>query len=56
MAPTAVATPDTITDKNPQTDFVLDVRVLEGRDLAGLINMTNDGCGSTCGACTTGGA
>jgi len=33
--------------------FDLDVRTLEVADSAGLINMTDDGCTSTCGACVT---
>jgi len=35
-------------------DFDLDVRLVEVADLAGLVPSTDDGCGSTCGACTTG--
>ncbi|MFF3372018.1 FxLD family lanthipeptide [Streptomyces sp. NPDC002680] len=34
-------------------DFDLDVTLVEVADVAGLINATDDGCGSTCGACTT---
>jgi len=34
-------------------DFDLDVTVVEVADPAGLVNVTDDGCGSTCGACTT---
>ncbi|MDH6499528.1 FxLD family lanthipeptide [Streptomyces sp. SAI-149] len=41
--PTA-ATPD---------GFDLDVTLVEVSDTAGLISLTDDGCGSTCGACTT---
>lgn len=37
-------------------EFDLDVRLLEVADTAGLVNVTDDGCGSTCGACTTGAA
>ncbi|WP_405796243.1 FxLD family lanthipeptide [Streptomyces sp. NBC_01506] len=33
--------------------FDLDVTLVEVSDTAGLISLTNDGCGSTCGACTT---
>lgn len=36
------------------SDFDLDVTLLEITDPAGLVNVTNDNCGSTCGACTTG--
>jgi FxLD family lantipeptide len=36
-------------------EFDLDVRLVEKTDdLAGLIASTDDNCGSTCGACTTG--
>jgi FxLD family lantipeptide len=39
----------------PASDgFELDVTLLEIADTASLVNITNDGCGSTCGACTTG--
>ena len=37
-------------------EFDLDIRLLEVADSAGLVNVTDDGCGSTCGACTTGAA
>ena len=33
--------------------FDLDVTLVEVGDSAGLVNLTDDGCGSTCGACTT---
>lgn len=33
--------------------FELDVALLEVSDAAGLTNLTDDNCGSTCGACTT---
>ncbi|MFJ3229916.1 FxLD family lanthipeptide [Streptomyces sp. NPDC086787] len=33
--------------------FDLDVALVEVGDTAGLISLTDDGCGSTCGACTT---
>ncbi|MFF7982872.1 FxLD family lanthipeptide [Streptomyces sp. NPDC007901] len=33
--------------------FDLDVTLVEIADVAGLINLTDDGCGETCGACTT---
>ncbi|MEU4832330.1 FxLD family lanthipeptide [Streptosporangium sp. NPDC023615] len=36
--------------------FDLRVETLEQADTAGLINMTEDNCGSTCGACVTGAA
>ncbi|MFF2041866.1 FxLD family lanthipeptide [Kitasatospora sp. NPDC058170] len=35
-------------------DFDLDVRTVETTDAASLQVLTDDGCGSTCGACTTG--
>jgi FxLD family lantipeptide len=34
--------------------FQLDITVIEQADLGGLVRLTDDGCGSTCGACTTG--
>lgn len=34
--------------------FDLDVRLLEIADPAGLVNVTDDGCTSTCGACVSG--
>ncbi|MDR6980074.1 FxLD family lanthipeptide (plasmid) [Streptomyces sp. NBC_00015] len=38
----------------PESDgFDLNVSLLEVADAAGLTNLTDDGCGSTCGACTT---
>jgi FxLD family lantipeptide len=33
--------------------FDLDVSLVEVSDPAGLVNVTDDGCTSTCGACTT---
>lgn len=33
--------------------FTLDVSLLEVSDAAGLTNLTDDNCGTTCGACTT---
>ena len=38
----------------PADGFELDVTLVEIADPAGLVNITNDNCGSTCGACTTG--
>lgn len=38
----------------PTAGFELDVTLLEVADPAGLVNITDDNCGSTCGACTTG--
>jgi FxLD family lantipeptide len=37
-----------------EDDFDLDIRLIEHADGAALIYNTDDGCGSTCGACTTG--
>jgi FxLD family lantipeptide len=48
------------TEHSPQeaqtgaSEFDLDVTLLEIADAAALVNVTDDGCGSTCGACTTG--
>lgn len=42
------------TDTVEDDGFVLDVRFIEASDAGGLVNLTDDGCGSTCGACTTG--
>ncbi|WP_188284519.1 FxLD family lanthipeptide [Streptomyces sp. CBMA29] len=33
--------------------FELDVTLVEVGDPAGLVNLTDDGCGSTCGACVS---
>jgi len=33
--------------------FELDVTLVEVGDVAGLVSLTDDGCGETCGACTT---
>jgi FxLD family lantipeptide len=41
-------------DAQGTSDFDLDVILLEIADPASLVNVTNDNCGSTCGACTTG--
>ncbi len=35
-------------------DFDLDIRLLDVEDTAPQVLSTDDGCGSTCGACTTG--
>ncbi|MFC0860931.1 FxLD family lanthipeptide [Sphaerimonospora cavernae] len=39
-----------------RSPFDLDVTVAEVADPAGLVNVTDDGCTSTCGACVTGAA
>jgi len=33
--------------------FDLDVALVEVGDTAGLVNLTDDNCGSSCGACVT---
>lgn len=33
--------------------FDLDITLIEVADPAGLVNVTDDGCTSTCGACVT---
>jgi FxLD family lantipeptide len=55
MSPSPLASPE-LTLADPDPEFDLDVRLLEMADPAGLVNVTDDGCGSTCGACTTGAA
>ncbi|MEV7525862.1 FxLD family lanthipeptide [Streptomyces sp. NPDC091371] len=46
------------TQAHPQTTtegaFDLDVALVELGDPGGLRTLTDDNCGSTCGACTTG--
>jgi FxLD family lantipeptide len=41
-------TVDEMTDLAPRSEFDLDITLLEVADPAHLINMTDDGCGSTC--------
>jgi FxLD family lantipeptide len=58
-APAALDTANQIPGQPASTDlstaaFTLDITVIEQTDLGGLIRLTDDGCGSTCGACTTG--
>jgi FxLD family lantipeptide len=43
-----------VTGPAADTEFDLDVTLLEVTDPNVLIYNTDDGCGSTCGACTTG--
>jgi FxLD family lantipeptide len=38
----------------PAGEFSLDIRLVTVADSAGLVPSTDDNCGSTCGACTTG--
>lgn len=46
--------PDTITTEDAASPFTLDIRLFEGEDVTPLINMTDDGCGSSCpSSCTT---
>lgn len=61
MAPKSNSTDIGTTQLHPQSaesttpeGFELDASLLEVADSASLVNITNDGCGSTCGACTTG--
>ncbi|MEU5839619.1 MULTISPECIES: FxLD family lanthipeptide [Streptomyces] len=61
MAPTSNSTDlDTtqlrsLSEQSPTpVGFELDASLLEVADSASLVNITNDNCGSTCGACTTG--
>lgn len=61
MAPTSSSTDPgaaQLGSQSPQSTipegFELDASLLEVGDSASLVNITNDGCGSTCGACTTG--
>ncbi|MDT0342700.1 FxLD family lanthipeptide [Streptomyces litchfieldiae] len=44
--------PQTTSSTTPD-GFELDVALLEVSDTASLTNLTDDGCGETCGACTT---
>ncbi|WP_405824484.1 FxLD family lanthipeptide [Streptomyces sp. NBC_00838] len=37
----------------PSDGFDLNIGLLEVADAAGLTNLTDDNCGTTCGACTT---
>jgi FxLD family lantipeptide len=39
--------------RNRSDGFDLNVSLLEVSDAAGLTSLTDDNCGSTCGACTT---
>lgn len=40
-------------DAGTPEGFDLDISLVELADSAGLVNLTDDNCGSTCGACTT---
>jgi FxLD family lantipeptide len=52
---TGVPSSTQTTQQAPETSdgFDLDVSLIEVSDPAGLVNLTDDGCGSTCGACVT---
>lgn len=55
-APLRKGNPVQDTQEAPRSDspFTLDIRLIEGGDITPLINMTDDGCGSSCpSACTT---
>ncbi|MFJ2632184.1 FxLD family lanthipeptide [Streptomyces sp. NPDC087422] len=56
MSPTITHTTKTqpaATGTTASDGFDLDVTLVEVGDVAGLISLTDDGCGETCGACTT---
>ncbi|UED85836.1 FxLD family lanthipeptide [Streptomyces profundus] len=52
---TAVPSSSEVRPQDPAVSdgFDLDVSLVEISDPAGLVNLTDDNCGSTCGACTT---
>ncbi|MFI1209971.1 FxLD family lanthipeptide [Streptomyces sp. NPDC020802] len=52
---TVVPSSTHVSPQVPRTSdgFDLDVSLVEVADPAGLVNLTDDNCGSTCGACTT---
>ncbi|MFJ8194729.1 FxLD family lanthipeptide [Streptomyces sp. NPDC096094] len=52
---TVVPSSTHVSRQTPRTadGFDLDVSLIEVADPAGLVNLTDDNCGSTCGACTT---
>jgi len=55
MTPSAMALPVPAAPAQAGGDlFDLDVSLLEVADPAGLVNVTDDNCTSTCGACVTG--
>ena len=51
---TPIQVQGTQTSDSVADDFQLDVSLIEVQDAGALVNLTDDGCGSTCGACTTG--
>ncbi|GHF77001.1 hypothetical protein GCM10018790_63850 [Kitasatospora xanthocidica] len=54
MAQKITAGPQAATAVVIGDEFDLDVSTVERTDAASLEVLTDDGCGSTCGACTTG--
>ncbi|MFE0433572.1 FxLD family lanthipeptide [Streptomyces nigra] len=52
---TVVPSSTQVSQQTPGTSdgFDLDVSLVEVADPAGLVNLTDDNCGTTCGACTT---
>jgi len=54
IAPPPVTEPLSGTATGATDPFDLDVSLLEIADPASLVNLTDDNCGSSCGACTTG--
>ncbi|MGW2590324.1 FxLD family lanthipeptide [Streptomyces sp. NPDC001515] len=54
MTRTIVQSTTQVQEAATQEDgFTLDVCLLEVSDAAGLTNLTDDNCGSSCGACIT---
>jgi len=56
MTPTSalLEAPTPTADALTPSDFELDITLIEQGDLGGLVRLTDDNCGSACGACTTG--
>ncbi|MFD8509782.1 FxLD family lanthipeptide [Streptomyces antimycoticus] len=50
---TTKASPPPVAGTAASDGFHLDVALVEVADVAGLISLTDDNCGETCGACTT---
>lgn len=50
---TTTGTTQVSQEPTPADGFTLDVSLVEVSDPAGLISLTDDGCGATCGACVT---
>jgi FxLD family lantipeptide len=54
MTPPVIQSATQVQEPTSQSDgFDLNVSLLEVSDAAGLTSLTDDNCGSTCGACTT---